>query len=406
MKRICCLIVCFLILFQSSKVTCFASNQEKKPKETDLYAKSAVLIDADSGRVLYSKNGKNAMANASTTKIMTCIIALEYCDLNAIVTASNRASIAPKVHLGMKAGQQFYLKDLLYALMLESYNDCAVAIAEHIALSVEDFAVIMNEKAKEIGCLDTYFITPNGLDAQNEEGFHHTTAEDLAKIMRYCIMISEKAIQFREITATREYSFTEINNHTPYYVRNHNAFLDMMNGAFSGKTGFTGNAGYCYVGAVKQENKTLIVALLACGWPNNRTYKWKDAKTLINYGLHNYSQIHLSDISLDKEKLKPILVNNGKGKTIDEKTYTSLTLLDEEGCNEVLVNQDDEIKISYEIKKECNAPITEHTCVGKINYLLNGEVVKTVKVYTMDRIDNRDALWYCAMILKAFFIGW
>ena len=143
----------------------------EKPDQNSLYAKAAVLMDADSGRILYEKNGHQAMANASTTKILTCIIALENCDLDSEVTVSTLAASQPKVHLGMREGQKFYLKDLLYGLMLESYNDCAVAIAEHIAGTTGAFAKLMNDKAEEIGCEDSYFITPNGLDAKNENGF-------------------------------------------------------------------------------------------------------------------------------------------------------------------------------------------------------------------------------------------
>ena len=130
-----------------------------EPEQNSLYARSAVLMDADSGRILYEKNGHQAMANASTTKILTCIIALENCELDSEVTVSALAASQPKVHLGMREGQRFYLKDLLYGLMLESYNDCAVAIAEHIAGTTADFAAMMNDKAKEIGCEDSYFIT-------------------------------------------------------------------------------------------------------------------------------------------------------------------------------------------------------------------------------------------------------
>ena len=209
---------------------CYAENRENAPRESELYAKAAVLMDADSGRILYSKNGTDALANASTTKILTCILALEYSQPDAMIEVSNRAASAPKVHLGMRAGQRFYMLDLLHALMLESYNDCAIAIAEHIAGSVEDFAKIMNQKAKEIGCRDTYFITPNGLDGKDEKGFHHTTAADLALLMRYCVMQSEKRDEFRAITAARSYSFCEIESGRSYTVTNRNAFLDMMQG--------------------------------------------------------------------------------------------------------------------------------------------------------------------------------
>ena len=244
----------------------------------ELHARGAVLMDADSGRVLYGKEEETVLPMASTTKIMTCILALELGDLEDEVEASSYAASQPKVHLGMSEGETFYLKDLLHSLMLESHNDSAVAIAEHIGGSVEGFAELMNGKAREIGCEDTYFITPNGLDAvevvDGKEVRHSTTAKDLARIMRYCIMLSPKRETFLEITRTPNYSFANRQGSRSYSCTNHNAFLSMMDGALSGKTGFTGGAGYCYVGALRRDGRTFIVALLACGWPAHKTYKW------------------------------------------------------------------------------------------------------------------------------------
>ena len=171
----------FIVLIYSS--TIFAAEPLAS---SQLYAKAAVLMDADTGRVLFSKNGNAIMAMASTTKIMTCILALENGNLSDTLTVSSLAASQPKVHLGMRGGEQYVLRDLLYSLMLESHNDSAVAIAEHIGGSVEEFVNNMNQKAMELGCLSTHFITPNGLDAVDEEGIHSTTAEDLARIMSYC----------------------------------------------------------------------------------------------------------------------------------------------------------------------------------------------------------------------------
>ena len=146
----------------------------------------------------------------------------------------------------------FYIKDLLYSLMPESHNDSAVAVAEGIGGSVEEFAKEMNAKAAEIGCKDTHFITPNGLDAEDESGVHSTTAEDLAKIMQYCIMTSGEKEAFLEVTRTKEYQFQDTDRKRTFSCHNHNAFLDMMDGALSGKTGFTAEAGYCYVGSLRR----------------------------------------------------------------------------------------------------------------------------------------------------------
>ena len=141
---------------------------DKMKQNTDepqnLYAQSAVLMDADSGRVLFGKEEEAIRPMASTTKIMTCIIALEHMTDNEIVTVSAYAASQPKVHLGVREGQQFYLKDILFSLMLESHNDSAVMVAEEIAGSVEMFVKMMNEKAEELGLTKTHFVTPNGLE--------------------------------------------------------------------------------------------------------------------------------------------------------------------------------------------------------------------------------------------------
>ena len=163
MKRLLAICIAFVLLCGN------IVHAEEIEEPNNLYAQSAVLMDAESGRILFAKNGQEIMPMASTTKIMTCILALEKGNLADTVTATSNAVAQPKVHLGMKEGENFSLKDLLYSLMLESHNDSAVAIAEHIGGSVKKFADMMNKKAKEIGCENTYFITPNGLDEEDEK---------------------------------------------------------------------------------------------------------------------------------------------------------------------------------------------------------------------------------------------
>ena len=221
----------------SVKLPLDAEAEQQEIKPSDLYAQSAVLMDADSGRILFAKSGQKERPMASTTKIMTCILTLENGNLTDTVEVSKNAAGQPEVKLGMREGETYVLKDLLYSLMLESHNDSAVAIAEHVGGSTEEFAGLMNKKAAELGCLHTYFITPNGLDAQDEEGVHHTTAEDLARIMKYCIMDSPNKNQFLDITQTAAYSFSDTSKSRSFQCTNHNAFLNMMEGALSGKTG-------------------------------------------------------------------------------------------------------------------------------------------------------------------------
>lgn len=182
-----------LIIGMLLQSTIYAKADEKTLR---LYAKAAVLMDADSGRVLYERCGDEQLAMASTTKIMTLIVTLENANLEDIVTVSTYAASMPPVHLGIRNGEKYRLKDLTLSLMLESHNDSAVAIAEHVGGSVEQFAALMNQKAQEIGCKNTYYITPNGLDAVQGEKFHSTTARDLALVMSYCITKSPQKEKF------------------------------------------------------------------------------------------------------------------------------------------------------------------------------------------------------------------
>lgn len=381
------------------------TDSDNTLKSSELYAKAAVLLDGDSGRILYDKNGDMVLPMASTTKIMTCILVLENANLNDIATASSYAASMPDVQLNMQKDEQFYIKDLLYSLMLESHNDSAVCLAEHVGGSVEGFAKMMNEKAKEIGCNNTYYITPNGLDAEDEKGVHSTTAGDLARVMKYCISDSPKKEEFLEITRTANHSFTNLQGTRSFSCNNHNAFLNMMDGALSGKTGFTGNAGYCYVGALRKDNKTFIVALLACGWPNNKTYKWSDTKKLMNYGLENYSLCDLNNISIDETKLKPIDVTNGQSALLFQTCTVPVTIdqnADVNISNTFLMNQNENIQLVYKISKSVSAPVKKGTKVGTIQYVLNNQVIKELSIITTENIEKIDFRWCLKQIFYKF----
>lgn len=399
-RRIITFCLCFSFLLQA-EATVHASDI---PKENELYAKSAVLMDGDSGRILYEKNGYEAMANASTTKVLTCIIALENCELDSQVTVSSYAASQPKVHLGMQEGQTFYLKDMLYGLMLESFNDCAVAIAEYIAGDVTEFADLMNRKAEAIGCKDSYFITPNGLDGKDDKNFHHTTAADLAKIMRYCIKISPKSEQFLEITGAGVYSFCDVEGKHSYNCNNHNAFLQMMDGAISGKTGFTGTAGYCYVGALERDGRTYIVALLACGWPNNKTYKWSDTKKLMNYGIENFQKQDLNELKPEKKRFSPIAVTGGQGERIGGETWVEPVLGDYHGCSSILLAEGERVTIRYELADKLYAPIEKGAYIGKVTYMLGEEKLGECQVTAENGVKKIEFQWCFARVLEHLWL--
>lgn len=380
------------------------NSTAKEPSPLQLYAQAAVLMDADSGRVLYGKNEDEELPMASTTKIMTCILALEYGNLDDAVEVSAYASGMPKVKLYMKQGEKYRLGDLLYSLMLESHNDSAVAIAETVAGSVEKFAVMMNQKARDIGCFNTYFITPNGLDAEvnNNGKIHSTTAADLARIMAYCIKESAQKDRFLEITQTREYSFTDLSGQRNFHCNNHNSFLSMMNEAISGKTGFTNKAGYCYVGAVESEGRTFTVALLACGWPNNKTYKWSDMRKLAEYGMQNYEykdiyeEKHFNDI--------PVLDGiAGADATPYDSAYVEAGFEKlEERSLPYLLCAEDKVEVKTSVERTIEAPVKKGEKVGQVSYYLNGELIKEYAVVTKGEVDKTNYKWFLQYVLKLY----
>lgn len=382
---------------------CAAENTGLIEEPDNLYAQAAVLLDADSGRILFGKNSEEALPMASTTKIMTCILALENGNMDEVVTASAAAASQPKVRLGVSEGTQFLLRDLLYSLMLESHNDSAVMIAEHVGGSVEGFADMMNAKAAEIGCTDTYFITPNGLDAEDEYGIHHTTAQDLARIMKYCIKNSPASGVFIAITQTKEYQFTDCTGSVGYSCINHNSFLTMMEGALSGKTGYTNEAGYCYVGALEQDGKTLIVALLACGWPDHKGYKWADTKKLMTYGLENFDYENV----WQETALPAILVKEGvpTDGTINGTACVETEIVAKSRELNILLRHDQEVTVKVEVPEILNAPVNSGEVIGKVQYFLNGEIIKEYALQTVCSVQKRSFLWSLNQVRELSVLG-
>ena len=365
----------------------------------DLHALSAVLMDGDSGRVLYEKEGETPLANASTTKVLTCIVALENCPGDDYVQVSQNAESQPEVKLGIRTGEQYYLEDLLYSLMLKSHNDTAVAIAEHCGESVEGFARMLNRKAKQIGCKDTYFITPNGLDAEDENGKHHTTAEDLALIMRYAV----RNQTFLHIAQTRDHTFSEITGKRTFSVHNSNALLDMMEGVLAGKTGYTAQAGYCYVCAWEKDGKTFVVSLLGCGWPDHKNYKWSDTKKLLSFGDYNYEY----QTYWREPETKSILVKDGveSNRDIGTEVYLrgkcSVTADDRE--REILLKRGETVKCRMEIPSKVSAPVLKGEKLGRIAYYLEGKLIASYPVYAERAVEKISFKWYTEKVFHDFF---
>lgn len=272
--------------------------------DSSLNSKYNCVYNSKTESVIYGNNIYDAVANASTTKIMTCIIALEYGNPDDEVMVSAYAASMPKVKLNMTKSDKYKLNDLLYSLMLESHNDTAVAIAEHIAGSVEGFAILMNNKAKEIGCVNTNFVTPNGLDDE----LHHSCAYDLCLIASYALNNEE----FVKIINTPNKTISTIDGKRTFYLTNHDSFLNMYKGAIGVKTGFTSKAGYCFVGGIKHNDIIYTSAVLACGWPPNKSLKWKDTKELFDYAVENEEIYELMSLDTIYSRIEEILLNNTK----------------------------------------------------------------------------------------------
>ena len=387
--------VCIILYTMNVEVEIVAMAAQKE-QEPQLMAQAAVLMDGDTGRVLYGKNEEQIMPMASTTKNMTCILALENASPDDVITVSAYAASMPDVQLNIRSGETYRMEDLLYSLMLESHNDTAVAIAEHVGGSVEKFAEMMNQKARDIGCENTYFITPNGLDAADAGNGrrHTTTARDLAKIMRYCISQSPKHQEFLTITRVHSHAFSDLDRKRSFSCVNHNALLTAMEGAVSGKTGFTNAAGYCYVGAVEKGEKLFVAALLACGWPPHKTYKWQDMRRLIDYGDQSYK---MCEIEKESIKLEPVLVEDG----IEE--YVEITVSHpKERPLIVLKREDEPVTVKKQVVSSLKAPLEAGAAAGQVDYYVGDDMIASYPVVTTEKVGLWDLDFCAKTLLKKF----
>jgi D-alanyl-D-alanine carboxypeptidase (penicillin-binding protein 5/6) len=267
-----------LIIFTSTdSVWSFSPDEE-------LTARAALLMDASTGRVLYQKEADLRLPPASTTKILTAILALESGrKLTESLTVSKEATRVPASKLYLRQGQSVSIEELLYGIMLASANDASVVLAEGVAGSVERFGELMTKKAHDVGATNSHFTNPHGLTAPD----HYSTAKDLAILFRYAM----KNPTFREIVQTK---FSSVSTTAlvrkkvvprRISVRNHNRLLWGFDGAIGGKTGYTHAAQKCFVGAVQRNGTTLIVSILGA------RDQWGDTKRLLEYGFDNYDAL-------------------------------------------------------------------------------------------------------------------
>ncbi len=313
-------------------------------------AQYACVIDAQTGKVLYEKNAYTTHSMASTTKIMTALLALENAKPDEIVTVSKNAAGTEGSSIYLAAGETLPMKDLLYGLMLNSGNDAAIAIAEHVGGSVENFAKMMTERAHSLGAKNTAFQNPNGLDAEG----HYTTAYDLALITKEAL---EKP-DFAEIVSTKKKSIPAGENNKARSFVNHNKLLSLYPGCIGVKTGFTKKTGRCLVSAATRDHTTAICVTLNA--PND----WNDHTNMLNYA---FSTLSARPLVLKDMILKSIPVKCGTSKTVEllaaEDFY--LSQADTESLSK--------LKLDYKLPFEIQAPVSAGAQIGKLTISYDGK---------------------------------
>ena len=362
-------LTCFLILL--SIVCRPVLTQAEAPEKDELHAGSAVVMEAESGRILYEKNGNEKRAMASTTKIMTLLVALEYGDLEQAVTVSERAAGQLKVNMNMRTGETFRLKDLLYAMMLVSYNDAAMAVAEAVGGSCEEFCYLMNLKARELGADQTHFSTPNGLDADD----HYSTAVDMAIIARAAFQDEDamKIMQTMQYTIEQD----EINSRS-VSLQNKNPLLSSYTAAVGGKTGFTSKAGLCLVGMAEKDGVQLISVVLGSGWPPHSNYRVADTLKLFQYG---YADFHRQEIQA--ENLDEHVVVEVSG------SFVASVSTRIEGTLSYYMKEGEEITVFYDLPYVVQAPVKEGQVLGEAAICVEGRAVGYVPVLAQENAEEK-----------------
>lgn len=341
-------------------------------------ADSAILIDADSGRVLYEKNAYEKRGMASTTKIMTALVVLENAKLDDIVTVSYNASITEGSSMYLKANEKITVEGLLYGLMLNSGNDAATALAEHTAGSIGKFAELMNKKAKEIGMKDSSFANPHGLDNEN----HYSTAYDMALLTKYA-MGNET---FKTIVGTKS-KIIQTQGEEYKYLTNHNRLLSMYEYCSGVKTGFTKKCGRCLVSFSEKNGVKLITITL------NAPDDWNDHITLYKEYFDLYKRYNIVN---NNDYIASINVENSEEKNL--KLYSCkaiyLTLTVEEYQN---------LKVEYEYKGTVSAPVYIGQIMGNINIKLNNEIIASSPIASMYGIAEKKSTTYKDNIIFLFY---
>ena len=331
-------------------------------------AQSAIVIDRETGRVLYEKDAYKKRPMASTTKIMTAIVALERGDMKDVVKISKKAASIGGSIIKLKEGESYRLEELMYGLLMKSGNDAAIAIAEHIGGDVNSFVNMMNAKAVSINALDTNFVNPHGLDRDN----HYTTAYDLANIARYAM----KDPRFAKIVATKSKSISLGKS-----FNNTNEMLFLYHGCNGVKTGFTGKAGRCLVTSVKRGTEEYISVVLGCETKNKRA---QSSKEILDYAYQNYKRYELINKEYAYTTVKVI-----KGKEKYVKVYSRDTI-------KLPLNEYERLGICTNeyIQNNLMAPVHDDQNIGYIEFKVDDKIIAKTDILAKEGVLRKEFVDY------------
>lgn len=354
------------------------------------YSKNIIVIDRKTLLPLYEKNAYDKVAMASTTKIMTCIIALENSNLDDIVTISENSATVYGSTLGLISNMKISMNDLLYGLMLRSGNDCAIAIAEHISGSVENFSELMNSKAKELKLENTNFVTPHGLDNPN----HYTTAYDLAILTDYAL----KNDFFKKIVSTKTYTINF--NGYPKTISNTNELLGNLNGVYGVKTGFTFEAGRCLVSACSRNNFDIIVVVLGA---NTKKIRTSDSSKLINYIYNTYKYIDISCILT--ETFNNFITYFNKNYILEKTNTKPILKLEDLNNYDFPLSDKNILDLSTKIyiNNKFNPNISQNSKVGELIIYKKNNVLCTTNILLDNSLKKNNWQYYFKNIIFMHF---
>lgn len=337
------------------------------PAPGEISAQSAIVIESSSGETLWSKNCDKRLPMASTTKIMTALVALERCDIQKIVKVSPNAVGVEGSSIYLYADEELTMENLLYAMLLESANDAAAAIAIEVGGSIEGFSALMNKKAAELGLKDTCFENPHGLDGEN----HYTTAKELALITREAM----KNESFRKIVSTYKTTIPLNKDEGTRVLINHNKLLKSYDGAIGVKTGFTKKSGRCLVSAAEIDGVEYICVTL------NAPSDWNDHKELLDYASSLYEKVTLCDAGEFEHSL-PLVNCEIQSVTVANKDNLSLILPRERG----------EIEYVIELPHFYYNGVYQGEELGSLVFYLDGEIIASTPMcaqYSVKQIKNK-----------------